>query len=202
MTRDMSQPLRCRCGSVQGTVTHPGKASRGVCYCRDCRAYAHALGSASTILDELGGTDVIATLSRYVTITAGMENLACLSLRDNGLLRWYARCCNTPIGNTLRDFRIPYVGLVHNCLEHSSEPLDRAFCPVRIWVNSKGAKGKPPSTQWRGFVSLARLAISIAWARMGGSYRNTPFFDSQRGTPVVEPRVLSASERERAMNAI
>jgi hypothetical protein len=202
MRHEITHPLRCRCGSVQGAVTHPEKASRGVCYCRDCRTYAHALGGAQTILDDLGGTDVVATVGKYVTITAGIESLACMSLRERGLLRWYARCCHTPIANTPRDFRLCYVGLVHNCLEHSSEPLDTAFCPVRIWVNTKGAKGKPPSTQLRGFISLARLAASLLWTRLGGSYRNTPFFDSRRGTPVVEPRVLTASERERAMSAI
>jgi len=141
-------------------------------------------------------------LGRYVTITAGMENVACMSLTENGLLRWYARCCNTPIGNTPRNFGLSYVGLVHNCLEHSSESLDSAFRPVQIWVNTKGAKGTPPSTPLRGFISLARFAVSIVWARIGGSYRNTPFFDARRGTPVVEPRVLSAADRERAMSAI
>ena len=202
ISRAMTRPLRCRCGGVQGAVSHPERASRGVCYCRDCRAYAHALGAAGIILDELGGTDVVATLGKYVSITRGMENLACLSLTEKGLLRWHARCCNTPIANTPRDFRLSYVGLVHNCLEHSSEPLDTAFCPVRIWVNTKGAKGKPPSTRLRGFISFARLAVSLVSTRLGGTYRNTPFFDSRRGTPVVVPRVLSASERERAMNAI
>jgi hypothetical protein len=198
----MSHPLRCRCGGVQGVVAHPEKASRGVCYCRDCRAYANALGNAGAVLDALGGTDVVATLGKHVTITAGIENLACMSLTEGGLLRWYARCCNTPIANTPRNFRLPYVGLVHNCLENSSDSLDTAFCPVRIWVNTKGAKRKPPSTQLRGFISLARLAASLIWTRLGGSYRNTPFFDSRDGTPVVTPKVLSVSERERAMSAI
>jgi hypothetical protein len=198
----MNHPIRCRCGGVQGAVAHPEETSRGVCYCRDCRAYAHALGNASTILDELGGTDVVATVGKRVTITAGIENLACMSLKEGGLLRWYARCCNTPIANTPRNFRLSYVGLVHNCLELSSEPIDKAFCPVRIWVNTKGAKGKPPSTQLRGFISLARLAVSLVWTRLGGSYRNTPFFDSRSGTPVVAPKVLSVDERERALSAI
>jgi hypothetical protein len=38
---------------------------------------------------------------------------------------WYARCCNTPIGNTLVDYRISFIGLVHTCLQ-SPEKLARA----------------------------------------------------------------------------
>ena len=86
------------------------------CYCRDCQAFAHALGNPGAILDKLGGTDIVATLQQYVTFTKGTEALACLSLSERGLLRWYANCCNTPIANTARNPKLSYVGLVHTCL--------------------------------------------------------------------------------------
>jgi hypothetical protein len=197
----MNHPLRCRCGKVQGTVSHPEKVNRGVCYCRDCQAYAHALGTEG-ILDKLGGTDVVATLPQYVAITKGTEFLACLSLTENGLLRWYARCCNTPIGNTQRNYKFSFVGLVHNCLEHSSTTLDGSFGPVRMRVNTKHAKGTPESMRLSTFTSVIRFLASVLRARLDGGYKRTPFFDPLRGTPVVTPRVLSASERERALNAV
>lgn len=50
-TPDMNHPLRCRCGALQGYVSHPEKASRGVCYCKDCQAFAHFLGTPGDILD-------------------------------------------------------------------------------------------------------------------------------------------------------
>src|ERR1700761_5845308 len=101
----MNHPLRCSCGKLQGHVSHPGRAGRGVCYCRDCRAFAHFLGRPGDILDAQGGTDVMATLPSYVTFTQGKDKLACMSLSERGMLRWYASCCNTPIGNTMRNIK-------------------------------------------------------------------------------------------------
>ena len=198
----MNHPLRCRCGTLKGSVSHPEKVNRGVCYCRDCQAYAHFLGKAEDILDELGGTDVIATLPQYVTLTQGVEALACMSLTENGLLRWYASCCNTPIGNTQRNFKVSFVGLVHTCLEDPSKTLDSSFGPVRMRVNTKNAKGTPESMPLSTVTSVLRFLTSVVRARLDGSYKRTPFFDSHRGTPVVAPKVLSASERERVMNAV
>ena len=76
------------------------------CYCRDCQAYAHALGNAGAILDDLGGTDIVASLQQHVMLSQGTDALACLSLSDKGLLRWYASCCNTPIANTARNHKL------------------------------------------------------------------------------------------------
>ena len=46
----MNHPLRCRCGTLRGQVSHPEKVSRGVCYCKDCQAFAHFLGTTDSIL--------------------------------------------------------------------------------------------------------------------------------------------------------
>ncbi|WP_372526834.1 DUF6151 family protein [Piscinibacter sp.] len=198
----MDHSLRCRCGTLQGTVTHTEGVNRGVCYCRDCQAYAHALGNAETILDNLGGSDVVATLQQYVTFTKGTEALACMSLTERGLLRWYAGCCNTPIGNTQRDPKVSFVGLLHNCLEHSTRSIDEAFGPVRMRVNTKYAKGKVVPMPLSTFTSVARFLGSVVRARLDGSYKRTPFFSAPSFKPVVATRVLSPSERERAMNAV
>ena len=73
---------------MRGVVNHPEKVSRGVCYCKDCQAFAHFLGKTDDILDEMGGTDIMATLPKYVTFTQGLEALACMSLTEAGMLRW------------------------------------------------------------------------------------------------------------------
>lgn len=198
----MNHPLRCRCGTLKGYVSHPEKVSRGVCYCKDCQAFAHFLGTTGDILDEMAGTDVVATLPKYVTFTKGFEALACMSLTENGLLRWYASCCNTPIGNTPRDFKVSHVGLVHTCLEDPSRTLESSFGPVRMRVNTKNAKGKPKSMPLSTIASVLRFLISLIRARLDGSYKRTPFFAADRGTPVKPPRVLTSIERERVMNAV
>jgi hypothetical protein len=197
-----NHPLRCRCGTFRGYVSHPEQVSRGVCYCKDCQAYAHFLGRAGEILDEYGGTDVIATLPKHVTFTHGVEVLACMSLTDKGMLRWYASCCNTPIGNTSRDFRISHVGLVHNCLRDSSVDLDSSFGPVRMRVNLKSAKGKPRPMTLSTVVSVLRFMSRLARARLDGTYKLNPFFIADQGTPIVRPKVLTQDEHTRVMNAV
>ena len=198
----MNHALQCRCGTLKGLVAHAEAANRGVCYCKDCQAFARFLGQADQILDEAGGTDVVATLASHVTITEGANALACMSLTENGLLRWYASCCNTPIGNTARNFKLSYVGLVHNCVETSGAPLDAAFGPVRMRVNTQSAtRGRPRATPVATVAAVLRLMASIGRARIDGSYRSTPFFDALRGTPVVAPTVISSAERNRLRNA-
>jgi hypothetical protein len=171
-----------------------------VCYCKDCRAYAYHLGKAQAVLDELGGTEVVATQAQYVVFTGGVQNLACMSLSEKGLLRWYAECCHTPIANTPRNWRLPYVGLVHNCLRNGMMPLERSFPRVQMHVNTDSAKGKPPSMQWSQATALLGFMPKLLFAAVVGSYRHTPFF-TPSGSPIVAVKVLSSAEREKAMNA-
>ncbi len=126
----VKHPLQCRCGTIKGFVFDPQRANRAVCYCRDCQAFAYFLEKADEILDERGGSEVIQVLPRNVSFTQGTEALACMRLTGKGLLRWYARCCNTPIGNTLDNFKISFIGLVHSCLETSGRPskIPSALC--------------------------------------------------------------------------
>jgi hypothetical protein len=191
--------MACRCGELKGEVSHPERANRGVCYCKDCRAFAHFLGDTGDILDEKGGTGVVATQPEHVRFTEGAEHLACVSLSANGLLRWYASCCNTPIGNTVRDYRVSFVTLVHTCLEKPPGSLEGSFGPVRMRVNTAGAKGEVASTPIATVLSVLGLMASMLRARFSGSYTRTPFFDPSTGAAVVPIKVLTAEERSRAM---
>jgi len=198
----MEHSLQCRCGTIRGFVHDPQRANRAVCYCYDCQAFAHFLGKSDEILDDRGGTEVIQVLPGNVTFTEGIENLACMRLTAKGLLRWYAACCNTPIGNTLDNFKISFVGLVHTCLETSGRPLQESFGPIRAWVNTKGAKATPkPKAVGMGTTILWFLA-NVMRARIDGRYRQTPFFFVDKGTPIAAPRVLSPAELAQVMNAV
>lgn len=173
---------------------------RAVCYCRDCRTYAHWLGYPRQVLDAAGGTDIVATHSRYVRLTAGAPQLACMSLSPRGLLRWYASCCNTPIANIPRDRKLPYVGLVHTCLE-SVQPLETSFPPVQMDINTKSALR--PTPHRGGPAAMARfgaMVTRLAAARLTGSYRNTPFFDAD-GAPVASVHVPPKAEVDAARTA-
>ena len=189
--------LRCRCGTFQGYVARSTSAVRAVCYCKDCQAFARFLGTQG-ITDPDGGTEVVATLPRHVRLTAGLEALSCLSLSERGLLRWYASCCNTPVGNTPRNRKLPYVGLVHNCLEGGASSIASTFGTRRVAVNTQSARNDVQSTPVASTVAVVGLMASAIVDRLGGAYRDNPFFAADTGAPIRSVRVLSSAERERA----
>lgn len=191
----MNHPLQCRCGTLKGHVSHPQGVNRCVCYCKDCQAFARFLGRADEILNAQGGTDVIQTLPARVTFTQGQSALACIRLSEKGLLRWYSSCCNTAVGNTVADFRMSFVGLVHNVLDGGGVSLDQSFGPVRAHVNTKSAKGQVSTSSFATAAAILRFIALVARARMDGSYKHTPFFSVDTGIPIVTPKVLSRGER-------
>jgi hypothetical protein len=161
-----------------------------VCYCKDCQAFAHFLKRENDILDRVGGTSIIQTLPKNITFLEGIENLACIRLTENGPLRWYAACCNTPIGNTSPNFKIPFIGLIHNCLSAEQASLDESFGFVRMHVFTQDAIGehKPKSM---GFLAGTLRVMSMVFrSRLDGSYKTNPFFVPGTGDPIVEPKVL------------
>jgi hypothetical protein len=196
----MNHPLRCRCGALQGHIVVSSTAPRAICYCKDCQAYARFLGTPG-IVDAKGGTEVVASLPQFVHFTSGLDTLACMSLKNGGLLRWYAKCCGTPVGNTPRNPKVPYVGLVHSCLEKGTPSIESSFGALRIAVNTKSARDEVRSTPMAATLGVFRLMIAALAARLTGSYRNNPFFVSGTHTPVRSVRVLSDAERQQVRNA-
>jgi hypothetical protein len=198
----MNYALQCRCGTVKGVISNPRNSNRGVCYCRDCQAFAHFLGRANDVLDERGGSDVVQILPKNLTFTQGTEAIACVRLTPKGLLRWYASCCNTPIGNTLHTPKMSFIGLVHSCLENSGQSVNDSFGPVTAWVNTKSAKGDSRPKQTGLGSTLIWFLRNVLKARFNGDYKRTPLFRPDMRTPIVTPRVLSPEERTNVMNAV
>jgi hypothetical protein len=195
----MQHPLQCRCGTIKGWVSDTQGANRVVCYCRDCQAFARFLGQEIETLDAQGGSDVIQTLPKNVTFTQGADALACMRLTDKGMVRWYAGCCKTPIGNTLENYKISFVGLLHNCLESPEHSLQSSFGVVRTYANPQGAIGAPkPKASGMG-ATIWWFAKTILKARLNGDYKLTPFF--RDGRPIATPRVIGSAERSRAMQS-
>lgn len=196
-------PISCRCGKLKGEVDASAHATRAVCYCRDCRAYAYYLGPPEGMLDTLGGTDIVAVRPRNVRFTHGVEHLACMSLTEKGVLRWYASCCQTPVGNTPRDMKISHVGLVHSALSADEKDLSVSFGPVKMHVNRKSARGQPPRNEPLTFlVALVRYLASLFADRITGKYKANPFFLGGTGAPRVEPVVLGEERHRELMRAV
>jgi hypothetical protein len=170
-------------------------AARAVCYCKDCQAYGRFLGSEG-LLDAAGGTEVAATLPAAVRFDAGLEHLACMSLSPKGLYRWYASCCRTPIGNTPRNPRTSYLGLMRACIDAPDAELDRELGPLTCRVETQSARAPVASSG----LATARVVGKVGWmlvkARLGGAYRKNPFFQAGTREPVKAPQVLSLEERK------
>ena len=192
----MDFPVRCRCGQLEGQLTFTERAGRAVCYCRDCQAFARFLGNSERILNERAGTDIAAASPRFLRIARGKEQLRCMSLSEKGLLRWYTACCRTPIGNTPRDPKLSYVGLVRSCLAGSAAEVDAAFGPSRVAINTASASGKVDPTPWSSLRAVLKIMRNVLGSRISGKYRDNPFFIPGTAQPLVAPQVLTAAERK------
>lgn len=194
-------PVRCGCGSVRGLVRGASgeRGNRIVCYCDDCQSFAWFLGGSDRILDAHGGTDIFQMSPARLELTQGAGHLACVRLNSGGLLRWYADCCRTPIGNTLASRQVPFVGLIHSFVDHASDgrPRDEVLGPVRARIQARFAKGDrsrldaydraPP-------LLLLRFARILLGARLRGDHARSPFFDPSTGEPRSTPRILTQDE--------
>jgi len=199
MARDLL--LACSCGRLGGVVlgVTRNNARRLSCLCDDCQAYARFLGRADEILDVYGGTDLSYATPGRVSFTHGQEQLRCVRLTAQGLLRWYADCCKTPIAHTPPSHRIAFVGIPHLALHgRDAEARDRDLGPLRCRVQARFAIVKPPApTHLNEPASVrARDYASILWATLRGQNRPTPFFDAD-GAPTIAPTVLTSEERRR-----
>lgn len=193
---DLSFPLRCACGRLEGHVTATHRAGRAICYCRDCQAFARFLSAPEAMFDALGGTDIIATAPRFVQFTAGTEQLQCMSLGPRGLLRWYSGCCRTPIGNMPRNPKLSYVGLVHNCLVGLPAAKDAAFGPAWLVVSPKSASGRVAPMLLAMLLAMLKILRNVGGSRLGGIYRQNTFFKAGTDEPIVPPQVLTAAQRQ------
>lgn len=194
-------PIRCDCGELRATAlgVSPAAGNRVVCYCDDCQAFARYLGEAERILDEHGGTDIFQMSPAKLEFQRGSEQLACARLTSGGMLRWYTRCCRTPVGNTMAATWVPFVGTIHRCMDHASHgrTRDQSLGPVRGRVQGRfatgdcsqlGAHDTAPASM------LLRLVPMIAMARIRGDHKRSPFLDPSTGRPIARPHVLSAAE--------
>jgi Family of unknown function (DUF6151) len=190
----MHHLIACQCGIVKGYLVCSGQENRGICYCTDCQAFAKYLGQDSVILDNAAGTEIVQTLAEFLHITEGKERLACIKLTDNGLLRWYSNCCNTPIANTPDNYKNAFVGLVHACLTGGNKALDASFGKLKMAAFTDRATSNPKPKTYGVPSAMLRIIAMLLKARIFGAYKKTPFFDVQTGKPVAIPKVLGFDE--------
>jgi hypothetical protein len=195
MHRDIE--LHCRCGEVRGHVrdASPKTVNRAVCYCADCQAYLHHLGRAD-LLDEHGGTDIVQVAPASLTFDRGVERIVGVRLTPKGLYRWYARCCKTPVGNTLGP-TLPFVGIVAHAFEGPSTRPDDVFGKPAGGVWGQFAVGTPPEGSTKLNLRLVARSFQrmLGWRLRGKTWPH-PFFDRTTRSPSRPVSILSRAERD------
>lgn len=198
-----STNFACTCGKVAGEITDTFDTSSShlICYCDDCQAFAHYLDRADDILDAQAGTDILQMTPARLRINTGISELAAVRLSEKGILRWYTRCCKTPLGNTLPTGRIPFLGMISSCLFHgkNAKAASQQFGPVKQRVFGQYARGDIGQINVHAKVPISLILStirSVARRRLRGDHKHTPLFNSADSRPVVEPVVLSADERQ------
>jgi hypothetical protein len=175
----------------------PSSGFRFVCYCQDCQAFARFLDRAD-VLDRAGGTDIVHMPPGRVTLTAGVDAMACLRLSDT-VLRWYSECCRTPIANTPARPGFPVIGVLHSFMDHEADgrSRDEVLGPPRCRIFERSAVGPlPPNAPGPPSVwLLARRAAKMLGWWMRGLGWPTPFFDDRTKAPRAVPRLLTPGER-------
>ena len=187
--------IQCDCGSFRAELTKFPKNTPGrlVCYCNDCQAFMHYLKRAD-LLDQNGGTEIIPAYPADIKLISGKENIKCLRLSSSGMYRYYASCCNTPIGNT--DPVRAWVGIPHRAYTvQDPHFLENTLGPVRASIMGKYAKGTPPpgtpkTLNLKGFAVVMPFILKGAF---GKKAKPSPFFEN--GVSITTPRVLTSEER-------
>ena len=184
--------LRCTCGKFSA-VAHdvtPSAANRVTCACKFCQRYVEHLGCSDRVLDEWGGTEVIQLRPSSIKFVENPDQLACIHLTETGARRWYTKCCNTPIANTMSHAKLPFAGVFASTIDKESlgQPLDDVVGPIRARVNGQfGDQAQAiRGTRWDLAKMLMHFGPLIAkwWAQ--GAHKESPFF-GEDGKPIVAP---------------
>jgi hypothetical protein len=119
-----------------------------------------------------------------------------LRLTSNGLFRWYASCCNTPIGNTL-SATVPFVGINVQTFDNGAQHPDDLFGKPIGAIMGKYAIGDARSDSRGIKLSLMVRAIRmvLGWRLRGQSWPN-PFYERDTLAPIYPVGVLSRQQRE------
>jgi hypothetical protein len=188
-------PFACDCGTVTGTLrVGANEGDHVICHCTDCQDLTRYLGHAERLLDAYGGTLLYQTRCARMRLDTGRERLACLHLTDAPTLRWYAACCRTPLFNTFKNGKLPFITI----LTAACDPARRAeiFGPPRGHLFTQDAIGDASHLPKMGTPTLMRRFFVRALKDIvSGDRRRSPLFDAKTLEPIAPPRRLTAEER-------
>jgi hypothetical protein len=153
------------------------------------------LGRADDVLDAYGGTEITQMSQANVVFTANADKIAAMRLSPTGMIRWYASCCRTPIGNTMATSALPFIGVIKAFIDAPSAALG----PIRGRGFAKSARGGRAAVPQDGLpepVMIARVLAKVLRWRLRGDHKRSALRDAATGKSRVEPRVLGEAERQ------
>jgi hypothetical protein len=111
-----------------------------------------------------------------------------LQFSEKGAFRWYAACCNTPIGNTAKP-SVPFIGLISAFIDMDASTKDAQIGPVRSHCQTQHAADSwPPEHKRNGFplgLTARMMALILGW-KMRGLGKDNPLFTAA-GDPIAQP---------------
>jgi hypothetical protein len=178
----------CTCGAVTGHLvgaTSGGGMHLG-CHCTSCRQAELALGQPDP---RPGPVCLFQTTPDRVQFERGTDQLGVLKLSPaSKTYRWYATCCNAPLGNTGPGPGFPFFSLCTTRVTNR-DALGRIRTEAFIPQPGGGTKHRNIGA----FVySLIRTGLA---SRLSGRWKQTPFFDVATAAPKGPIRTLTKAER-------
>lgn len=186
----------CQCGTVSGVVeeAHPTEGDHVVCCCSDCRDLVRLFAKEARLLDKFGGTPLYQSRCARMRLHSGKEHLACLHMTSKPTTRWYASCCGTPMFNSYRNGRLPYITtLLGNC-----EPVKVAELlgpPVGYLFTDEASNDTGDLPKMSMARLMRRFLKRMLKDILSGERRRSELFDPQTLEPIAQPRLLTEAEQ-------
>ncbi len=201
--KDATSNFSCQCGTVAGQIDNvtPKSSNHLTCHCKYCGGFAVHLGQADRLVDDSGATDLLQVAPWSIRFTSGQDRVKALQFSEKGPLRWYASCCNTPLGGTLSRRFPPFCVLVmENLTFPNGGPgpvIFNAFCDQIAEKERCSKSGKLAALRL-----LARLASQAVKGGVSGNWRDNPFLDLAGGRAMADVKTLSPEQGESAFAAL
>ena len=195
--------FQCECGAIRGVLRRASlrassrQGRRLVCHCKDCQVFAHYLGREKQMLDDNAGTPIYQTDACRFDITGGRERIACVSLTDKSMLRWYCGDCRTPVANSSASNRFGSLGLILTGFDTGK--TNALLGTDTAHVATRSGAGDMSKVKKAGITGIAAMLWDIAVraikAQFNPELRKSPLFDTKTGEPVAAPVKVTRAQR-------
>ncbi len=177
----------CTCGALHGHITPRGVrfGTHVGCYCHDCRAAQLYFKQPDP---APGPVDILHTSPEEIRIERGLKYLAAMQLGPNGMLRWYAKCCDAPLATTPQTAKLPFAGFI---VERLSDTAPLGPITTLGFVPQPDGKQRHERLRFAIFGFLRRVLTS----RLTGRWKASQFFLADTAKPAITPTILSKEQR-------